>query len=319
MLVALAGCVVTRSGGQKLAVPQTAVDRIGIVLQRAEFERGNTAASIGNRDANALLPQLATRMPVIFVLNRIDSKAAFGGATGALPVELDGFRLLLRVWPQAATWNSTNGSTLTFGAELFDRETRLIIWRGSVLYGTSFYGSPDAALADKLAAKLLAQMRHDGVIMLRTAEPLLTAPVSPTAAASAASNPARIAAAERTASRAVVPSPSSTQARGVPSAHSLPVPPATSYAAIDDIDAVPVTADGKQNYRLFLTLQPPKVFIVSAVGGRRFWFKDPDAISKALDVCKRVSNPCWLYAVDDRVVWDADVEKRIRSVSQLAH
>ena len=40
-------------------------------------------------------------------------------------------------------------------------------------------------------------------------------------------------------------------------------------------------------------------------------------MTKALDRCAQEGKPCWLYAVDDRVVWHADVAKRIGSSAQL--
>ena len=36
-------------------------------------------------------------------------------------------------------------------------------------------------------------------------------------------------------------------------------------------------------------------------GGWRFFWNDPDAMTKALDRCAKEGKPCWLYAVDDRV------------------
>jgi hypothetical protein len=40
-------------------------------------------------------------------------------------------------------------------------------------------------------------------------------------------------------------------------------------------------------------------------------------MTKALDRCERDGRVCWLYAVDDRVVWNSDVAKRIGKSSQL--
>jgi hypothetical protein len=41
-------------------------------------------------------------------------------------------------------------------------------------------------------------------------------------------------------------------------------------------------------------------------------------MSKALDYCARQGKPCWLYAVDDRVVWTADPATRIGQSRQLS-
>ena len=40
-------------------------------------------------------------------------------------------------------------------------------------------------------------------------------------------------------------------------------------------------------------------------------------MTNALDSCARDGKVCWLYAVDDRVVWQADVDKRIGRSAQL--
>jgi hypothetical protein len=40
-------------------------------------------------------------------------------------------------------------------------------------------------------------------------------------------------------------------------------------------------------------------------------------MTKALDDCARIGRRCWLYAVDDNVVWSADESRRIGSTAQL--
>ncbi|GEM_PF-6806515 len=274
LLPMLAGCVATQSRGQRFAATGKPVDRMAVLVQYASFEKGNTASSIGNREVGELFPHVAQRLPVVFALNRIDSKAAYVSADAPLPPELQGFDLLLRIWPQSVSWNSRSGSTLTVAAELQDRRNTPIVWRGSILLSTLGFGKFDAALADQLAAKLLEQLRHDGVI-----------------------------------------TPAANQ--GAPKQHHRQVPPATGHAAIDDVDAVPVRPEGKDRYRHYLTLPAPKAFSVDANGGWRFAFNDRQAMSTLLDHCAREGKPCWLYAVDERVVWNADVDKRIAKTSQL--
>jgi hypothetical protein len=101
-------------------------------------------------------------------------------------------------------------------------------------------------------------------------------------------------------------------------AASRPLPPASAFAALDDVQAVPLSDAGKDRYRHFLTLDKPRAFVIYEDGNWRFWSKDPEAMTKALDDCARRGKRCWLYAVDDRVVWTADVEHRIASSAQLA-
>jgi len=52
---------------------------------------------------------------------------------------------------------------------------------------------------------------------------------------------------------------------------------------------------------------------VYARGGWRFYFSTPEAMGMALDRCERDNTPCWLYAVDDQVVWQSDAALRVGS------
>ena len=100
--------------------------------------------------------------------------------------------------------------------------------------------------------------------------------------------------------------------------HAHPVPPDTGFAAITDVDAVPLRAAGKDRYQHYLTLQGPKAFTVTETGSWRIWSKSDDVMARALDFCEQQGNGCWLYAVDDRVVWNADPAKRLSRFEQLA-
>ena len=106
-------------------------------------------------------------------------------------------------------------------------------------------------------------------------------------------------------------------ARSYAVASSRRLPPATDFAALDDVKAVPLSDAGRERYAHFLTLPKPRAFVVYEDGGWRFYDKDPEAMTKALDYCARQGRRCWLYAADDRVVWSADVAQRIGSSSQL--
>lgn len=99
--------------------------------------------------------------------------------------------------------------------------------------------------------------------------------------------------------------------------HAHPVPPDTGFAAITDVDALPLRAAGKDRYQHYLTLPAPKAFVVTEKGGWRFWYKSDDVMAKALDYCEQQGIGCWLYAVDDRVVWNADPAKRLSRFEQL--
>jgi hypothetical protein len=87
---------------------------------------------------------------------------------------------------------------------------------------------------------------------------------------------------------------------------------AESTAAIDNVDAVPVSERGRTAYREWLTRHRPRAFIVSANG----WFYstygtkplDPmepaDPTERAMKRCQDAGRPnCTPYAIDDRVVY----------------
>ncbi|MFL6698080.1 MAG: hypothetical protein ACJ8GJ_12995 [Vitreoscilla sp.] len=95
------------------------------------------------------------------------------------------------------------------------------------------------------------------------------------------------------------------------------VPPATGFAPLEDARAVPISDAGRERYAHFLTLPKPRAFVIFEDGSWRFYSKDPEAMTKALDYCAREGRRCWLYAADDRVVWSADITKRIGASSQL--
>lgn len=95
------------------------------------------------------------------------------------------------------------------------------------------------------------------------------------------------------------------------------LPSDTGFAALADVKAVPLSDEGRERYAHFLTLPKPRAFVVYEDGAWRFYGKDPEAMTKALDYCARQGRRCWLYAADDRVVWSTDPAKRIGSSSQL--
>jgi hypothetical protein len=88
----------------------------------------------------------------------------------------------------------------------------------------------------------------------------------------------------------------------------------TGFAAVTDVDAMPLsTAQGKSAYRLWLTKQPPRAFVIA--DNNRWiatWGENPldpaesrDATLRAKERCVRnqLIN-CKMYAINDRVVWE---------------
>ena len=106
-------------------------------------------------------------------------------------------------------------------------------------------------------------------------------------------------------------------ARALPVATASPLPARSGYAGLTNLDAVPSTPAGKDRYAHFLTLPKPRAFVFLEDGSWRFWADDPEATSKVFAECARLGKRCWLYAVDDSVVWNADESRRIASVAQL--
>jgi hypothetical protein len=104
---------------------------------------------------------------------------------------------------------------------------------------------------------------------------------------------------------------------GLPATHRLPPPAPSGYANAEDTDAVPLRDEGKERYRHYLSLPSPKAFAIYASGAWRFSAASPEAMTLILDHCARQGEACWLYAVDDRVVWDADVGRRVGRSAQL--
>ena len=86
-----------------------------------------------------------------------------------------------------------------------------------------------------------------------------------------------------------------------------PVPPATNFAALQNVEAVPyLKPDGRRGYQAFLTATKPRAFVIAPDGA---WFSGSgglDPATGALAACnKRNHQDCGLYAVDDTVVWSS--------------
>jgi len=93
--------------------------------------------------------------------------------------------------------------------------------------------------------------------------------------------------------------------------HAKPVPAASGFAAASDTKLVPVSDAGKARYQHYLSLPAPKAFAISEDGLWRMVANDSKAVPRALEACVSRGYACWLYAVDDQVVWQDDVAKRV--------
>jgi dienelactone hydrolase len=81
--------------------------------------------------------------------------------------------------------------------------------------------------------------------------------------------------------------------------------PASHFAAIDQVDAVPyLDAQGRKGYNEFLTHGNPRVFVLSDQGKWSSVVSGDDPLGRALAGCQKKSkHPCRPYAIDDDVVW----------------
>lgn len=88
------------------------------------------------------------------------------------------------------------------------------------------------------------------------------------------------------------------------------VQPASNFAALDDITAVPFLPErGRQQYKDFLTKQTPRAFAVSASGAWGWAEEGEMPNERALAACQANSRtPCKLYTVDDYVVYTDTTE-----------
>lgn len=90
---------------------------------------------------------------------------------------------------------------------------------------------------------------------------------------------------------------------GFPAPGIVATPPATQFAKLDDVDALPyMGAASKALYQRFLAAKKPRAFALRP--NHSGFATGNDAKSRALGFCQRVTGlACRLYAVDDDVVW----------------
>ncbi|MGD0345762.1 MAG: CocE/NonD family hydrolase [Terracidiphilus sp.] len=85
-----------------------------------------------------------------------------------------------------------------------------------------------------------------------------------------------------------------------------PIPPATHFADIHDVSAVPVSSYG--SYQQFLGWAKPRAFVIASDGTTISSRKPFDPLGEALKQCQQIHRMCRPYAVDDDVVWVKPME-----------
>ena len=82
------------------------------------------------------------------------------------------------------------------------------------------------------------------------------------------------------------------------------LPPASGYAKIEDIAAVPwVNPRGRAAYANFLSLPFPRAFVVAPGGQSVTAQSGYDPLARALTLCRQHMLNCHPYAINDRVIW----------------
>lgn len=123
----------------------------------------------------------------------------------------------------------------------------------------------------------------------------------------------------QTAARAPAPMPvSSTPApstttpqKNVVQQHRYITPPPSGFADINDFNKTPIRMAHKQFYLTYLSNPTPKALVVS---NKETMYSNigSDAIDQAFARCLEKYSSCWLYAVDNDVVWQDQWQKRTK-------
>jgi len=126
-------------------------------------------------------------------------------------------------------------------------------------------------------------------------------------AAPSARRPAPVAGAPAAAAVVPVSSPA------VPAEHLFVAPAKSDFAKIDDPLAMPlVDAQARARYvERYLTLKSPKAWAIGPGGEWSYLTNDPRSMKTVLERCNGYrKGGCWLYAVDENVVWREDPAQR---------
>ncbi|KND59819.1 Dienelactone hydrolase [Candidatus Burkholderia verschuerenii] len=96
------------------------------------------------------------------------------------------------------------------------------------------------------------------------------------------------------------------------------LPKATDFASLDSVKSVPfIDEGGREGYRNFLSQYSSRAFAVSDSGAWSWAEGGDDPMSVAIASCQKQSNdPCHLYAVDNRVVWNDGASETQQTASR---
>lgn len=95
------------------------------------------------------------------------------------------------------------------------------------------------------------------------------------------------------------------------------LPAESNFGDVNDASIVPVRQKDRDQYFKFLALPTPRAFAIASDGSAAL-ASGSAAMADVLNNCEREGKTCWLYAVDERVVWQRDLRQRIGKVNQLS-
>ena len=85
--------------------------------------------------------------------------------------------------------------------------------------------------------------------------------------------------------------------------------------AKEEFDRMPLRTKGQERLQHYLTLPSPKAFFVFEDSSWRFWSATTRPVDKGFEYCSQQQKKCWLYAVDEEIVWRPEGAGRIGSAS----
>lgn len=112
---------------------------------------------------------------------------------------------------------------------------------------------------------------------------------------------------------AAAPTPGPTVVIAPAAGHRMTPPAATGYAKAHETGKVPFLDEaGRQRYAEWLLRPTPRAVAVHPSGRAGFASGNAGAMEAALSQCEQAAGaPCFLYAVDEQVVWSQDPAQRI--------
>lgn len=163
----LTGCTIHYASSAVIAPVDSPIGRMVIVVQNGEFKKANMASTFGNQNLHSLVPHLESRLPVVFAMNGIETRAVTPGADGKpAPIKLEPNEATMFIIPVSAFYSTQSGQHLTLRALLMAPNSSKLVWKADIELGTPGFGKFDADLADGIAVDLLKKLRDDKMIKL---------------------------------------------------------------------------------------------------------------------------------------------------------